>query len=543
MRKEKHLYNYYNIKETIKPEEIIMYLRKSRADDPLLTIEEVLRNHETRLDEWCERNLTGLIPVENRYKEIVSGESISDRPVFQQVLKLIEKSNIKAVIVVELSRLGRPDTMEIGMISKIFRFTSTIVITPEKIFDISDEFEREMFENELKRGNFYLEYSKKILKAGREMSVKSGNYVCSKPPYGYDKTYVIDGKKKCPTLAINEEQASIVRQIFNSYVNENIGFQTIGDRLNDMGIKSPQGKRWTVDAVRSIVENPVYIGMVRWNERKAIYVVEDGEFRKTRPKTNNGEKIYCEGKHEGIISDELFQLAQEKRGKAHRTSGGKELKNPIASLLYCECGRAMSYRQSTYPDGRPKGTPKLVCNGQHFCGNGSCSVDEVMEVVVETLKQRITDFDMETHNTDNSDNFHEKQLKKLEKDLADINGKEIAMWESQFDTDESKRVPQHIFHSLTEKLSKERWETENAIANIKEILAKPITYEKQRANFQKALDALLDDKVSVADKNHLLKACIERVEYHREKPEKLRGKGVGRQWTSPPIELKIKLKV
>lgn len=535
---------YYNIREqlNLKPEEIIMYLRKSRADDPLLTVEEVLHNHETRLDEWCERNLNGLIPPENRYKEIVSGESISDRPVFQQVLKLIEKPNIKAVIVAELSRLGRPDTMEIGMLSKIFRFTSTIVITPEKIFDITDEFERDMFENELKRGNFYLEYSKKILKTGREMSVKSGNYVCSKPPFGYDKTHVMEGKKKCPTLAINEEQAPIVREIFNSYVNENIGFQTIGDRLNDMGIKSPRGKRWTVDAVRSIVENPHYIGMVRWNERKAIYVVEDGEFRKTRPKTTNGEKIYCDGKHEAIVSDELFQRAQEKRGKAHRTSGGKELKNPLASLLYCECGRAMSYRQSTR-DGAPKGTPKLICNGQHYCGNGSCEVNEIIDGVIEALKQRIADFEIETHETDNNDNFHEKQLKKLEKDLADINSKEITMWESQFDADASKRVPQHIFNALTEKLSKERWEVETAIANIREILAKPVSYEKQKITFQKALDALLDDTVSVADKNHLLKACIERVEYHRDKPEKLRGKGVGRQWTSPPIELKIELKV
>jgi DNA invertase Pin-like site-specific DNA recombinase len=520
-----------------------MYLRKSRADDPLLTVEEVLRNHETRLDEWCERNLNGLIPSENRYKEIVSGESISDRPVFQQVLKLIEKPNIKAVIVAELSRLGRPDTMEIGMISKIFRFTSTIVITPEKIFNIADEFERDMFENELKRGNFYLEYSKKILKNGREMSVKSGNYVASRTLYGYDKTYVMEGKKKCPTLAINEEQANIVREIFRSYVHENIGFQTIGDRLNDMGIKSPRGKRWTVDAVRSIVENPHYIGMVRWNERKAIYVVEDGEFRKTRPKTTNGEKIYVKGKHEAIISEELFQLAQEKRGKAHRTSGSKDLKNPLASLLYCECGRAMSYRQSTYPDGTPKGKPKLVCNGQHYCGNGSCDVDEIIEFVKDTLKQKIADFDMEVSDGDNSDNFHEKQLKKLEKDLADINSKEITMWESQFDADESKRVPQHIFNALTEKLSKERWEVETAIANIKEILAKPISYEKQKANFQKALDALSDDKMSIADKNHLLKACIEKVEYHRDRPEKLRGKGVGRQWTSPPIELKIKLNV
>ena len=130
------MYNYFNIRELIKPEQIIMYLRKSRADDPLLTIEEVLRNHELRLDEWCERNLGGLIPKENRFKEIVSGESISERPIFQQVLKMIEKPNIKAVICVELSRLGRPDTMEIGMLSKIFRFTSTIIITPEKIFEI-----------------------------------------------------------------------------------------------------------------------------------------------------------------------------------------------------------------------------------------------------------------------------------------------------------------------------------------------------------------------------------------------------------------------
>ena len=66
------MYNYFNIRELIKPEQIIMYLRKSRADDPLLTIEEVLRNHELRLDEWCERNLGGLIPKENRFKEIVS---------------------------------------------------------------------------------------------------------------------------------------------------------------------------------------------------------------------------------------------------------------------------------------------------------------------------------------------------------------------------------------------------------------------------------------------------------------------------------------
>lgn len=535
------MYNYLNIKN-IKPEEIIMYLRKSRADDPLLTIEEVLQTHETRLDEWCERNLTGLIPKENRYKEIVSGESISERTMFQQVLKLIEKPNIKAVICVELSRLGRPDTMEIGMLSKIFRFTSTIIITPEKIFDITDEFEREMFENELKRGNFYLEYSKKILKNGREMSAKSGNYVGRIPPYGYDKIIVMEGKKKCPTLSINEEKAAVVRQIFDSYVNENIGFQVIGDRLNEMGIKSPSGKTWTVDAVRKVVENHHYIGMIVWNQRKGIYVVEEGEFRKTRPLTTNGEKIYVKGKHDAIISEEMFWQAQDKRGKSHRTCSNRELKNPFASLLFCECGKAMSYRHSSKGNKIVKGNPTLVCNGQHYCKTGSCTLNELMDVIIQSLKKKIEDFETETHNEDKN-SFHKKQLQKLEKDLADINLKEISMWESQFDTDESKRMPEHIFQSLKDKLTKEKIETEKSIEILKEKVSKTIDYEKQKVNFQNALNALLDDSITVMDKNHLLKKCVDRITYHRDAPQRLYGKGVGHNWTSPQINIDIKLKV
>jgi DNA invertase Pin-like site-specific DNA recombinase len=106
--------NNYNIKEEIKPEEILMYLRKSRADDPLLSVEEVLSNHEAILDEWCARNLPYPIPKENRFKEVVSGESIQDRLQFQRVLRMVESPQYKAIIVKEISRLGRPDKQEIG---------------------------------------------------------------------------------------------------------------------------------------------------------------------------------------------------------------------------------------------------------------------------------------------------------------------------------------------------------------------------------------------------------------------------------------------
>ena len=536
------MYNY-NLRESLNPEEIIIYLRKSRADDPMLSVEEVLSKHETLLDEWVEKNLSGAIPEENRFKEVVSGESIADRPEFQKVLKLIESPKVKAVLVVEVSRLGRPDMEEIGKLSKIFRYTNTLVITPMMTFDITNEYERDMFERELKRGNEYLEYTKKLLGRGRELSVKSGNYVCSRPPYGYDKITIIEDKRKCPTLAINEEQANIVRMIFNAYVNENVGTQTIANRLNDLQVKPPRGTVWTADSIRTILENPVYIGMIRWNERKAVLVVDDGKFRKTRPKTAEGEMILCKGKHEAIISEELFQAAREKRGRTHRTCNNKELRNPLASILFCECGKAMAYRHSTRGNLKYR-EPRLVCNGQKYCGCGSCSVSEMLDFTIEALKRRIAEFEFETQRGDDGSNSnHEKLVKSLEKKLSDINARELSLWESQLDPDMAKRMPPHVFQSITDKLVKAREETEAALKKAKEAISAPIDREKVRVTLQTALDAMLDDKVSIAEKNHFLKACISKIEYHRDAPERIKGVGNLGEWTKPPIHLDVKFKV
>ena len=388
------MFNSRILRNILKAEEILLYLRKSRSDDPSLTTEEVLSKHEALLDEWIENNLDAPIPEENRFREIVSGESIAERPEFRKVLKLLESPKYKAVLVVEVSRLGRPDMEEIGRLSKLFRYTNTLVITPTMTFDIANEYERDMFERELKRGNEYLEYTKKLLRRGRELSVKSGNFVCSCPVYGYDKITITDGKRKCPTLAINEEQANIVRTIFDWYVNENIGTQTIADRLNDLSITPPKASKWSADSIRTIVENPTYIGKVRWNTRKAVHVVRDGQILKTRPVNEDEDVILVDGKHEAIITERMFQLAQAKRGRTHRACSNKELRNPLASLLYCECGRAMSYTNSTR-NKKPKGDPRLKCNAQKYCNNGSCSVNEILPFIADILKKKILEFRIE----------------------------------------------------------------------------------------------------------------------------------------------------
>ena len=527
------MYNY-----RIKPEEILVYLRKSRADDPLLTTEEVLSNHESMLDEWAERNLPYPIPQENRFKEVVSGESISDRLEFQRVLKMVESDSIKAVLVKELSRLGRPDKQEIGYISKIFRYTETLVITPSRTFNIADEFERKMFEQELEQGNFYLEYNKRILKAGRDLASKKGAYL-NLAPYGYDKTRIDDGRKKVSTLTINEEQANIIRMIFDWYIKENIGTQTISNRLNDMKIKPPKIDIWKPEAIRDILENPIYIGMIRWNTRNGVWIVEDGEFRKTRPVNNGEDRILTKGLHDPIISEELFELAQEKRGRAHRTCVNKHLRNPFASLLYCECGKAMSYN---HKQGRE---PRLVCNNQKYCGSGSCQLTEIIDLVVPGLQKAIADFEVKAKKGEDTKSIklHEELIKNLEKKLTDIDAKELALWDAQINPDLSAKMPAHVFQAITDKLIKERKDTEIALDKARKQVVKPIDYESKIVTFQKALDALLDDNKTVDEKNQLLKECIVRMTYSRHSAVRLLGKGTKNKWNGEPIDLDVKLKV
>ena len=78
---------YYQLPPDIMPEEILEYLRKSRSDDPTLTVEEVLEKHEKQLDDWAERNFGRPIPEENKFREVVSGETIDSRPELLAILK------------------------------------------------------------------------------------------------------------------------------------------------------------------------------------------------------------------------------------------------------------------------------------------------------------------------------------------------------------------------------------------------------------------------------------------------------------------------
>ena len=542
---------YFNILDRLKltPEEILVYLRKSRSDDPDLSVEEVLARHEEILDEWAMKNLGAPIPEENKYREVVSGETIADRPEVQKVLKRIESPKIKAILIVEVQRLSRGDLEDAGRLIKLIRYTNTYVITPPKTYDISDEYDRDSFERELKRGNEFLEYQKKIMKRGMELSARQGNYIKPTPPYGYERIWVMDGKRKCPTLRPIEEQASVVYQIFDLYYNKDVSIYSICDRFDKLGIKPAKGDHWASTSVRGILQNAHYIGKVFLGNRNQITVVENGEIIKTRPRKNLGEFELFDGKHPAIIPEEWFWGTQEKLGRNARTKPSKKLINPLASLIYCQCGYAMTYHTYKDKSGRETSEPRLICTDRIHCQTGSCTYSEMENIVRDILIKSIADFQIQLKNENGSTiKTHEKLIKNLEKKLDDLALQEIAQWEAQTNPDPAQRMPVAIFQKLNEKLQKEKEETEKALEYARETMPNPSTFEERIARFSEALAALQDPTKEAQEKNRLLKACITRITYSRpdayRKQRSAKDKpGRSGGWVETPIEIDVKLKL
>lgn len=513
----------------LKPEEILCYLRKSRTDDPMLSVEEVLSKHEQMLDEWIERNLSGLgpIPEENKYREVVSGETIDSRPEVQKVLRRIESPRIKAVLVVEPQRLSRGDLEDIGRLVKLLRYSNTLAITLQYTYDLRDERDRDAFERELKRGNEFLEYTKKIMYNGRLLSVENGNYIGTKPPYGYNKIMVKEGKKKCYTLEVNPEQAPIVKLIFEMYA-QGYGSHRIARTLNEMGVKTQQGKQWGAESLTRMRTNEHYLGNIIWNRRKTVKTVEGGEVVTSRPM--NSEYMVFPGKHEALIDQELWDAVQAIRDKIPPVKSRLKCANPFAGLIYCQCGRTMSRRTYT------KNEPRLLCDNQVNCGTASCTVEEMELEVARILKDVMDDFEIKLEQrTQDSLELHRQLIAQQEKRLEELNKLEIAQWDKY--TQEG--MPRHIFEQLNAKVLKEKEEVQRAIRNMRDSLPEPIDYKQKLTMFSDALTLLQNPNAQALEKNILLKKCIDRIEYNRSKK-----KSGGKRWGAPePIEMDVHLRV
>ena len=303
-----------------------IYLRKSRkGDDPSETAAETLRRHREQLLALAQER--GLEVTEIK-EEIVSGGSIAARPQMRALLSEVEEGRYDAVLVMDIDRLGRGSMIDQGIIGRAFRESETLVITPDKTYDLSDDADEDYYDFYALFARKELKQIKKRLKRGKMKSFREGNFVWSRPPYGYVKS----GKN---SISPDPPRADTVRLIFRQYLG-GMSMGQIASALNESGIRTANGCLWSHKTISSILRNREYAGDVVCGKTKIVR----GKAVKQPP-----DKWIClPGRHEAIVSPEEFRRVQERLAllPACRTRRGMSLKNPLAGVFICGfCGAPM----------------------------------------------------------------------------------------------------------------------------------------------------------------------------------------------------------
>lgn len=387
-----------------------IYLRKSRAD---IEVElrgdgETLERHKSTLL-ILSKNMG--LNVTEIYSEILSGDTIASRPVIQKVLAEVGAGMWEGVIVMEVERLARGDTIDQGIVSQAFKYSGTKIITPTKVYDPNNEFDEEYFEFGLFMSRREYKVINRRLKSGRIKSVNEGKFVGNIAPYGYTR-YKLPNTKGF-SLKIVQEEADIVKQIFslftigdydNNGALNRLGMSLIIRKLNDLKIPPRKSDAWTISTIRCILTNPIYIGKIRWNYRAQVKKVVEGHLIKERPRANNENVILADGLHEKIISEQTWNVAQEliNKNPSKPCPHDFKIKNPLAGIVICGfCGRKMVRRpyNNGYPD-------SLMCP-QTSCKNVSAQLYIVEQQLLTSLESWLNNykFDFENFNTDESTNI------------------------------------------------------------------------------------------------------------------------------------------
>lgn len=350
------------------------YLRKSRMEEGQDT-EEVLSRHRKALAEYAAAHDIHIVET---YNEVVSGESLYARPEMLRLLEDIDEGKYEAVLVMDLDRLSRGRMKDQGIILDTFKESATLIITPEKTYDLSDDLDEEVAE--LKTFISRREYKiiNKRLRRGLAQSIKEGCYVAN-APYGYRNVYV-DRK---PTLEIVEEEAKFVRMMYEMYT-QGYGCITIGRHITALGSKPHRAEAWSRNSVRHILRNPTFTGKVVWNQKKHIRKGQKGNPKHITVYQPREKWTVTEGLHPAIISQEQYDQVQRiMDGKQCPPHNDGQVRNPLVGLVFCEnCGGRMHRMVFS------KGGAYLLCQKPGCCASAKMELVEAR--ILMTLKEELT---------------------------------------------------------------------------------------------------------------------------------------------------------
>ena len=280
-----------------------------------------------------------------------SGKNVIGRPEFTQMLNDVStmKDKVDYVLVFKLSRFGRNAADVLSSLQLLEDYGVHLICVEDGI-DSSKDAGKLLISvlsavAEIERDNIRAQTM-----AGREQKAREGKWNGGFAPYGYK---LVDGK-----LEIEEEEAKAIRAMFEMYTTTLYGGEKIAQYLNDHYEKKIRQNgslsSFTARFVIKALDNPVYIGKIAYGRRKTTKVEgKHNEFKVVRQEDYN---VY-EGIHEPIISQEVWDKAQEKR----QSTGGINLKTHsldhehlLSGILKCPvCGKGMygNVNRKKHPNG------------------------------------------------------------------------------------------------------------------------------------------------------------------------------------------------
>ena len=326
-----------------------------------------------------------------------SGKSIEGRPAFKKMLSDIESGqSVDYILVYKLSRFGRNAADILNSLELIQTYDVNLICIEEGI-DSSQTSGKLLISvlsavAEIERENI-LEQTMN----GRREKARQGLWNGGPAPYGY---LLKDNK-----LYIKEDEAELVRLIYDKYVNTTIGYSGIAKYLNLQGIKKVVRtdrmiEEWSAHFINLILENPVYCGKIAYGRR----TLEKVKGKKNEYKRINAANyITVDGLHEPLVSEEIWNKAQEKRqstGKKFVSKYGKDRTHLLTGLLKCPVCNGPMYANRhcwTKKDGTYKEVGYYVCGrNKHdrgkFCDYKADLKKSVIEpLVIEAVKEIVSE--------------------------------------------------------------------------------------------------------------------------------------------------------
>jgi len=315
---------------------IICYIRKSRED------EEAERRGEDTLSAQRELMLRDVL---SRYaidydikEEVASGDSIINRPVFSSLLPKLGRE-YQAIAVKDLSRLGRGSYSDMGRLYDIIRDNTLMVITKDRTYDPRNSSDLQQMRFQIFFSREEYEMILQRMMDGKISKSKSGKWVAGSVPYGYQYN------RKTQRLDIYEEQAKVVRMMFDWYGSGKFGYAAISTKLHRLGIKSPKGlDYWRPMVIHRMLSREVYIGTVIYG------ATQRSKATKKQIRKPVSSRVIVQHAHEPMIDRKLWESVQIRLQEAASLSPVKLdfTRCELAGVVSCSgCGHKMVRQSNT----------------------------------------------------------------------------------------------------------------------------------------------------------------------------------------------------